>query len=230
MLTLRPHRYIPKRLVKMLVEVYEEKELNLAMEDAYKEKKHTLLNKRKVSHLDFQEFVSSTTDSVYTQFNYFYPGKSFVKRKKIDSVKSDIKLHDILYISFTNFNDESAIDIEGLLHKYQHMTYLILDLRNNSGGKLDACLKIARPLLPRCDMLLLNYKEKQVIHRKINSEGYSFKKIFILVNHHTASCSEILTLMLVQKLQNVYLIGEGTVKKTVTLHSITNIKHHYTDI
>lgn len=159
----------------MLVEVYEEKELNLAMEDAYKEKKYTLLNKRKVSHLDFQEFVSSTTDSAYTQFNY----------------------------------------------------YLILDLRNNSGGQLDACLRIARHLLPRCDMLLLNYKEKQVIHRKINSEDYSFKKIFILVNHHTASCSEILTLMLVQKLQNVYLIGEETVKKTVTLHSITNIKYHY---
>ncbi|WP_342437646.1 S41 family peptidase [Paenibacillus sp. FSL L8-0436] len=227
MLKLRSHRYIPKRLVEMLVEVYEEKELNLLMEDSYKEKKQALLNRRKISHLDFQQFVNSTTDSIYTQFNYFYPVKSFAKRKRMNEIKYDIKLHDILYIAFTSFNDESSAEIGSLLDKYAKMSYLILDLRNNSGGKLDACLKIARQLLPRCNMLILNYKEKQVIYQKINNEFYDFKKIFILVNPHTASCSEILALMLVQKLHNVHLIGEGTVKKTVTLHAVTNLKYRY---
>lgn len=109
-----------------------------------------------------------------------------------------IKNYDIYYVSLNMFTENAVKQIEKLLQQSTKHPYkgLILDLRNNSGGLLNAAVNIAGLFLDKGSLVVIT-KDK---HDK-EIERYATKRepvaspnmpIFILVNNYTASAAEIL--------------------------------------
>ncbi len=106
--------------------------------------------------------------------------------------------HNIYYVSLNMFSENAVKQIEKLLLQSTQKPYkgLILDLRNNSGGLLNAAIDIAGLFLDKGSLVVIT-KDKQ--GKEI--ERYATRRnpianikmpIFILINNYTASAAEIL--------------------------------------
>lgn len=104
---------------------------------------------------------------------------------------------NIYYLSLNMFTDTSARQLEGLLTKAHEKPFkaLILDLRNNSGGLLNAAIDIAGLFLEK-GSLVVTTKDKQGkvtdSYRTTRNPIATHIPIFILINNYTASAAEIL--------------------------------------
>jgi len=89
-------------------------------------------------------------------------------------------------VTFQQFG-EAIIDLHS-----QNMRGLIIDLRNNPGGRLETVADISNILLPEGVILYVNYKGgNQVIYESDNR--HLGIPLVILVNEQSASASEVLT-------------------------------------
>lgn len=77
--------------------------------------------------------------------------------------------------------------------KDQNIKGLIIDVRNNPGGLVDDTLKIARLMLPKCELLKLVYKDGSEKVYECNGKNEIEIPLVILVNSRSASASEILS-------------------------------------
>lgn len=108
-----------------------------------------------------------------------------------------IEDQNIYYLSLSMFTESATRQLEKLLTKAQEKKAkgLILDLRNNSGGLLNAAVDIGGLFLEK-GSLIVTTKDK---HGKV-TESYRTSRmpiapaipIFILINNYTASAGEIL--------------------------------------
>lgn len=118
--------------------------------------------------------------------------------KEQHSLSFHIKSHNIAYISLSMFTDSAVKQIETLLKKSQSLQHkgLILDLRNNSGGLLNAAIDIAGLFLKRNSLVTLTKdkhgKEIERYATRRNPIAKNSLPIFILINNYTASAGEIL--------------------------------------
>ena len=140
---------------------------------------------------------------------------------------------DVFVIKLYNFGESSAINFRQALRQFLESgkKKLILDLRNNPGGFLEASVDIASWFLPQGETVVIeNYggKEPQKIHR---SRGYNtFKNLpmVVLVNKGSASASEILAGALqdhgIAKIVGEKTFGKGSVQELIPLTSDTSIK------
>jgi carboxyl-terminal processing protease len=105
---------------------------------------------------------------------------------------------NICYIGFTMFTENSVIQLEHLIEQAHKQNYkgIILDLRNNSGGLLQAAIDIEGLFVDKGSLVCVT-KDK---HNKI-IERYATRRkpihcntpyIVILINNYTASAAEIL--------------------------------------
>lgn len=100
------------------------------------------------------------------------------------------------YIQIERFSGQSHKEFTTALEalKQQGMKDLIIDLRNNGGGLLNEAVSIANEFLQKDDIISYTYG----LHRKrqdyIADGNGIFKdgKLILLINHNTASASEIL--------------------------------------
>ncbi len=108
------------------------------------------------------------------------------------------KDHNIFYLALNMFTENSIAHMEKLLNKCQTTKAkgLILDLRNNTGGLLNAVVDIAALFLDK-ESLVVSTKnregkviEQYTTHR--SPVATSAMPIFIIVNNFTASAAEIL--------------------------------------
>jgi len=114
------------------------------------------------------------------------------------SIAFYIEEHDIYYVSLATFSINAVKQIREILEKSVKKAYkgLIIDLRNNSGGLLNAVIEIAGLFLEK-GSLVVTTKDK---HGKVRAEYKTTQNpvakinvpIFILTNNYTASASEIL--------------------------------------
>src|SRR4030095_4095982 len=118
--------------------------------------------------------------------------------KEQHSLSFHIKSHNIAYLSLSMFTDAAVKQIETLLkksHDQQHKG-LILDLRNNSGGLLNAAIDIAGLFLKKNSLVTLTKdkhgKEIDRYATKRHPVAKNTLPIFILINNYTASAGEIL--------------------------------------
>ena len=111
-------------------------------------------------------------------------------------------------------------------------TKLILDMRGNPGGYLDAAVSMASWFLPSGAVVVTeDYKghERNVVHR---SRGYDIfnenLKMVILVDHGSASASEILAGALhyygVAQLIGTNTFGKGSVQELIEITPETSLK------
>ncbi|KXG75272.1 S41 family peptidase [Thermotalea metallivorans] len=113
---------------------------------------------------------------------------------RLKTVKSRMMENDIGYIRITMFDEQTAEDFKSHLKKLQQQQVkgLIIDLRNNPGGLLSECVKIADELLGK---QVIVYTQDRAGNREY--EYSDDRKInipyVILVNKGSASASEILS-------------------------------------
>jgi carboxyl-terminal processing protease len=126
---------------------------------------------------------------------------------------------DLAYIQIQQFTDQTVPDMQAALQNVRDKGYkgLILDLRNNPGGGLDATVKVA-------DMFLDGGVVLTQVDRDGNETEYDAKSgavtdvpVVILVNKNSASGSEVLSGAL-QDHRRAKLIGQQTFGKGSVNH------------
>jgi len=117
---------------------------------------------------------------------------------KVPDIDTEI-INDVFIIRFYSFTGDSAQYFEKALQNFikSGKTRLLVDLRGNGGGYLDAAINIVSFFLPG-DKVILTEKGNKIDGDKINySKGFNYfnsnvLKMVILVDGYSASASEIL--------------------------------------
>ena len=125
--------------------------------------------------------------------------------------------------SVTHFQFRSAISqllTEGI-------EKLIIDLRNNGGGSVDAVCEIADQLLPEGPIVFTEYKDGERVER--SSDAFCVEKeMVVLINGNSASASEILAGALqdygVATIVGTQSYGKGIVQSVIDLQDGTALK------
>lgn len=139
----------------------------------------------------------------------------------VPSVKWSIKEGNIGYIQLTRFGPDTAqlTDKAATDLKSQGATKIILDLRNNGGGYLDAGVAVASEFLPE-GKLVVEERTDGKSRDKLNSTGGGKLvglPLEILVNSGSASASEIVAGALhdngIAKLIGEKTFGKGSVQE-----------------
>ena len=158
-----------------------------------------------------------------------------IKRGIIDipTVDTEIK-NDIFVIKLYNFYATSPKKFKAALKEFieSKKTKLILDLRGNPGGYLEAAVSMASWYLPLGKTVVReNFGEgkDEIIYR---SKGYDVfndnLKMIILVDEGSASASEILAGALqeykIAKLVGTKTFGKGSVQEVVKITPETSLK------
>jgi carboxyl-terminal processing protease len=151
----------------------------------------------------------------------------------IPTSKTEIK-DDVFVISLYNFYAQSEAQFNIALKEFvdSKKTKLILDLRGNPGGYLDAAVDMGSWFLPKGKTIVREDTgdgKEEVVYR---SKGYNIfndnLKMFILIDSGSASASEILAGALqeqgVAKLVGTKSYGKGSVQELVKVTNDTYLK------
>ncbi len=140
----------------------------------------------------------------------------------------------IFVISLYSFNANSANQFRNALKEFINSGShkLILDLRGNPGGYLEAAVDMASWFLPAGDVIVREEFGKDREADAMRSKGYDIfgdnLRMIILVDGGSASASEILAGALsengVAKLVGTKTFGKGSVQELVDITSDTSLK------
>ncbi|MEK7062428.1 MAG: S41 family peptidase, partial [Patescibacteria group bacterium] len=159
-----------------------------------------------------------------------------IPREPIAIPTTDTKLlpSGVFVISLYSFSETSADLFRGALREFveSKRDKLILDLRNNPGGYLEAAVSMASWFLPTGKVIVtedFGGKRESVVHR---SHGYDIfnenLKFVILVNGGSASASEIMAGALSEygkaTLVGEKTFGKGSVQELVDITKDTSLK------
>ncbi len=136
---------------------------------------------------------------------------------KVVSVKSKMLDDSIGYLKIIQFQGQTADEMEAALKSLEAkgMKKLILDLRNDPGGLLDASVDVSSKFLPK-DSLVVYLQGRQKTDRKdfltVGGEPPRSYPIVVLVNTGSASASEIVAGAL-QDSKRALIVGTQTFGK-----------------
>jgi carboxyl-terminal processing protease len=120
------------------------------------------------------------------------------KRLDLDLIREVVKVISVRpgYIQVTEFSDHTGEQFDdalnGLLAK--GIDSLVIDLRNNPGGLLDAAVEVAEPFFKKGDLIVYTEGRRPADEEKYFSEteGNPVKiPVAVLINGDTASAAEI---------------------------------------
>ncbi len=124
---------------------------------------------------------------------------------------------DIAYIRITEFSEQSAVQFAKVVNELIHSGFggMILDLRDNGGGEVNACIEIARVFVPEGPIVHL-VKGDGTKDTKSATNAQLEIPLVVLVNGNTASASEILSAALkesdVATIVGTQTFGKGLVQ------------------
>ncbi len=152
----------------------------------------------------------------------------------IPTIETKLRDDGVFIISLYNFSANSPELFRGALREFilSGSDKLVLDLRNNPGGYLEAAIDMASYFLPSGKTIVIEdwgLKSKQKIER---SKGYSVftdkLKMVVLINGGSASASEILAGALkehgIAKLVGEKSFGKGSVQELIEITGDTSLK------
>lgn len=156
-----------------------------------------------------------------------------VKREKIEvpTVAYKMQRDNIGYIQITEFTGETATQFNDAFVKLekQGMVGLVIDLRNNPGGRVDTTGKILDKLLGKGPLVKVkdkNGKEEVLID---SDEKHKWNKpIVVLINGYSASASELFAGAM-QDYEAATIIGtksygKGVVQQIFSINDGTGVK------
>ena len=140
-----------------------------------------------------------------------------IKREeiKIDSIIKD-KIGDLGYIGITMFDEETGKDFIKALNELtsEGVKGIILDMRGNPGGVVDAAVEIGDAILPKTSFVTLKDNKGEVVQDYKLDDKYNDIKMVVLVNEGSASASEILA-GAIRDLDRAKIIGKTSYGKGV---------------
>lgn len=141
-----------------------------------------------------------------------------LERKKIsvDTVISKKLDQDIGYIGITQFSDHTSKEFDQHLNKLQKQGIkgLILDLRGNPGGYMDAATAIADTLLPQGTIVTAKNRAGKLVENVQSDNRALNLPMVVVMNKGSASASEILAGALKDH-KKATLVGETSYGKGV---------------
>ncbi len=154
-----------------------------------------------------------------------------LKREEIktQSVKSDIKSDDVLYVRIGSFSEGVNKDIEKAFEKAKKqqskLKGVVLDVRNNPGGLLDQAVAVSSLFLDQGEVVSTRARNDEDTLR-YSAKGRDITEglpIVVLINNGSASASEIVAGALQDHKRAVILgeksFGKGSVQTVVPLGS-----------
>lgn len=124
---------------------------------------------------------------------------------------------DVAYICIESFNNSAVDKFNRAMDEIERsgITKILLDLRDNSGGLVDAAVSIAQRIVPKGLITKLDFKserlEDEAYYSDLKDSPYL---IAVLVNENTASAAEILA-GAIQDAGNGVLVGKKTYGKGI---------------
>ena len=111
----------------------------------------------------------------------------------INYVEYEILDGNIGYVMVFDFLGDAYEGFAEAINAFQeaNVSGMIIDLRNNGGGLVDTCVKMADLILPEGVVVSMKDKNGNVTEEKIDGEYYDVP-MAVLVNGYSASASEIL--------------------------------------
>ena len=159
-----------------------------------------------------------------------------IERDTIVIPTIDTKLRDdgVFVISLYNFSSNSATLFRGALREFilSGSDKLVLDLRNNPGGYLEAATDMASFFLPTGKTIVTEDSGSKAPQKSDRSKGYDVftdkLKMVIILNGGSASASEILAGALhdhgIAKIVGEKSYGKGSVQELLEVTPETSIK------
>lgn len=144
---------------------------------------------------------------------------------KIETVRYTLIENNIGYIRIVEFMGDAADKVKAALNDFKksRVEKLIVDLRDNPGGLLDASIKIAEFFLPKGNMIVWTEGRRKDKKIEFKSESNPLFKgsIVVLINRGSASASEILAGALQDNKKAVVVgttsFGKGSVQTIIPL-------------
>jgi carboxyl-terminal processing protease len=149
---------------------------------------------------------------------------------KIQSVKSEIKNDDVLYIRISSFNE----DIDKMIAKAvkdaqkklkNKLAGLVIDVRNNPGGLLDQAVGVSDLFLEQGEIVSTRSRNEEDTVKYSATAGDIAKDlpIVVMINEGSASASEILAGALQDHHRAIVLgeksFGKGSVQTVIPLRN-----------
>jgi carboxyl-terminal processing protease len=136
-------------------------------------------------------------------------------RIRIDSVSGEMLEEDIAYVRINRFGERTAAELETTLTELlgQNPVGLIVDIRRNPGGALDAALDVADQFLPGGTILIERFGDGRERIFEATSNGLATDiPLVVLIDEGSASASEVLA-GAIRDQDRGLLIGETTFGK-----------------
>lgn len=130
---------------------------------------------------------------------------------------------NIGYIKISTFGSSTSDEFGSLLDDFRekNVQKIILDLRNNGGGRLDAAVFIAQQIVPKGKIIDVVYRDSKYNETHMSELPRAEFDFLVLVNENTASSSEILASAIqdsgVGKLVGTTTFGKGVVQNVFPL-------------
>lgn len=151
------------------------------------------------------------------------------ERIEIPTVRGELLPGKVGYVVLDTFGEDTGEELSRVLGglEKEGMTSLILDLRNNSGGYLSTARRVAEKFLPK-DRMIVSWRGREEANSgreeneyKTTRDGrYSSTPMAVMVNHYSASASEIVAGAL-QDHKRATVVGERSYGKG----SVQNLFH-----
>lgn len=144
---------------------------------------------------------------------------------RIDSVKSEILDGNIGLLTISNFGNDTSglVDAAAKKFKAAGVKGVVLDLRNNPGGILDAAVDVSNQWLPAGKIVLEEKRGDVVIKTYTTSSAGQLQGIptIVLINEGSASASEIVAGALrdngAARLMGQKSYGKGVVQQPICI-------------
>ena len=154
-----------------------------------------------------------------------------MKRQMIEvpTIEHEMLDNQVGYILITEFDGVTSEQFSIALKDLQAngMKSLVIDLRNNGGGSLDAVCEIADELLPEGLIVYTEYSDGERVDRNSDAEWVDVP-MAVLINGASASASEILSGALqdhgVATIVGTQSYGKGIVQSVLDLQDGTALK------
>ena len=176
------------------------------------------------------------------QIKYIRNGKNYetkaIRGQVETSVAYEIQMtHNkkVGYLQITTFGSSIPNVVENILKdmKEQGVEHLIIDLRGNGGGYLDAAQNLLNLFIPEGETMfrVQPYQGKEIVYQASAHQKYQFKEGYILVDKDSASASEVITGAL-KEICHYHVVGDttygkGTVQTQKTLSNSDILKYTY---
>lgn len=159
------------------------------------------------------------------RYTYLYIPEQYQKYKqqqKASADQSEIRSLDssTVYLHLTNFSTYTRDFVEGKLDELKKYKNIVIDLRDNPGGETESMNAIAGFFLPKGSIITTDRLRYLDWVYKSKGQKLTFKKIAILQNKNSASCSECMIAALRENLKNVVTIGETSFGKGIGQYTL----------